>query len=83
MMKALATPGTRFLISKSNQIMKLSRRTRTNGDVKMETSSTFQKEYRAWTKRDYQILLVICKIANNAKHDISREFNRLTLGADT
>ena len=59
--------------------MKLSRRTRTNGDVKMETSSTFQKEYRAWTKRD----LVICKIANNAKHDISREFNRLTLGADT
>ena len=57
-------------------------RTLTNGDSRKEKSSLFQRRYRAWAKRDQQILLSIRDIVNNSRHFISREFDRFTSGVE-
>ena len=77
-----STTGAHLLISKTNRITKPSRMTRTltNGDSRKEKSSLFQCQYKAWAKRDQQILLSIREIANNSRHFISREFDRFTSG---
>jgi len=52
------------------------------GFTKKESSAIFQKKYRAWVKRDQQILLALREIANNSKHFISRELDRFTSGVE-
>jgi hypothetical protein len=82
-MTKTSVTGAHLLISKSNRIMKPSRKVKANGGmVKGEPAKAFNKRLRAWTKRDNQILLVIREIANNSNHYISREFDRFTSGVE-
>jgi len=79
-----STIGAHLLISKGVCITKPSRKIETDseGFTKKEPSAISQKKYRAWAKRDQQILLALREIANNSKHFISREFDRFTSGVE-
>jgi len=79
-----STTGAHLFISKGVRIAKPSRKIKidSEGFTKKELSAIFQKKYKAWAKRDQQILLALREIASNSKHFISCEFDRFTSGVE-